>query len=128
MSKSGFKLAFKSPLHRKAAAMALLGITLLIGFLAPRVVYAAAKPNSSAAQANPAQEAWQKEFEDLCSRTQDAMTFSAAELTVLVQRCDALLPQIEQLDPTRKKIYMGRLRMCRGLYAYLLDSKNNQQK
>jgi len=55
MSKSGFKLAFKSPLHRKAAAMALLGITLLIGFLAPRVVYAAAKPNSSAAQANPAQ-------------------------------------------------------------------------
>jgi hypothetical protein len=101
---------------------------LFMGLTAQFGVRANGEPIGATPQTAPAQQSWQREFEDVCSRTQDAMTFSAAELTVLVQRCDALLPQIEQLDPTRKKIYMGRLRMCRGLYAYLLDSKNNQQK
>jgi hypothetical protein len=56
------------------------------------------------------------------------MNFSEDELAKLVQRCDALLPQIEKLDETRKKVYMGRLRMCRGLYAYVLESKRNEKK
>jgi hypothetical protein len=85
-------------------------------------------PQSSAAQANPAQETWRKEFNDVCAKTQDAMTFSQEELTDLIRRCDALLPQIEKLDESRKKLYMGRLRMCRGLYAYVLDAKRNEKK
>src|SRR5271157_1201297 len=85
-------------------------------------------PQSSAPQANPAQETWRKEFNDVCSKTQDAMTFSQEELTELIRRCDALQPQIEKLDETRKKVYLGRLRMCRGLYAYVLDSKRNEKK
>ena len=85
-------------------------------------------PQSSAAQANPAQETWRKEFDDVCSKTQDAMTFSQEELTDLIRRCDALLPQIEKLDESRKKVYLGRLRMCRGLYAYVLDAKRNEKK
>ena len=56
------------------------------------------------------------------------MTFSQDELTDLIRRCDALLPQIEKLDESRKKVYTGRLRMCRGLYAYVLDSKVQESK
>jgi hypothetical protein len=85
-------------------------------------------PQSSGAQAEPAKETWRKEFDDVCSKTQDAMTFSQEELTDLIRRCDALLPQIEKLDESRKKLYMGRLRMCRGLYAYVLDAKRNEKK
>lgn len=76
----------------------------------------------------PAHETWQKEFDHVCSTTQDAMSFSEEELAKLVERCDALLPQIEKLDETRKKVYLGRLRMCRGLYAYVLESKRNEKK
>jgi hypothetical protein len=85
-------------------------------------------PTFSPSETAPAQEAWQREFEEVCSRTSDAMTFSAEELATLIQRCDLLMPPIEKLDETRKKIYLGRLRMCRGLYAYVLDSKKNEKK
>ncbi len=85
-------------------------------------------PQSSASQADPAKESWRKEFDDVCSKTQDAMTFSQAELKDLIRRCDALLPQIEKLDESRKKVYLGRLQKCRGLYAYVLDAKKNEKK
>ena len=86
-----------------------------------------AEPQASAAPTK-AQEAWRQEFDDVCSKTKDAMTFSQNELTDLIRRCDALLPQIEKLDDSRKKVYTGRLRMCRGLYAYVLDSKMQDSK
>jgi len=38
------------------------------------------------------------------------------------------LPQLEKLDETQKKVFTGRLRMCRGLYVYVLDSKKNEKK
>lgn len=83
---------------------------------------------SSSPQATAAPEAWQKEFDSICSRTQDAMSFSQEELTSLISRCDALKPQIEKLDETRKKVYLERLRMCRGLYVYVLESKKKNDK
>jgi len=80
------------------------------------------------AQRSTSAHEWQKEFDQVCSTTQEAMSFSENELAKFVQRCDALLPQIEKLDETRKKVYLGRLRMCRGLYAYVLESKRNEKK
>jgi hypothetical protein len=77
------------------------------------------------------QENWRKEFNDVCGKTQDAMSFTPEELTDLIRRCDALRPQIEKtgkLDETGKKVYLGRLRMCRGLYAYVLDEKKLDEK
>ena len=84
--------------------------------------------SSSAAPSAPAQATWQKEFDDICSKTQDALTFSPNELASLIARCDALQPQIEKLDETRKKVYQGRLRMCRGFYAQVLDAKRTEKK
>lgn len=106
----------------------IIAALLFIGFAGVCGARAADEPGLSAAQAAPAKAAWQKEFDAVCSKTQDAMTFSPEELTALIQRCDALLPQIEKLDDTRKKVYVGRLRKCRGLYAYVLDSKRNEKK
>jgi hypothetical protein len=49
-------------------------------------------------------------------------------LKSLIQRCDTLEPKIEKLDDTRRKVYLRRLKQCRGLYAYVLESKNNDKK
>jgi len=106
----------------------IITVLLFIGLAGLCGASAIRDPSPSAPQAAAAKEAWQKEFDEVCSKTQDAMTFSPEELAALIQRCDALLPQIEKLDDTRKKVYMGRLRMCRGLYAYVLDSKRNEKK
>ena len=64
----------------------------------------------------------------MCSKTTDAMSLSIDELKSLIQRCDTLEPKIEKLDDTRRKVYLRRLKQCRGLYAYVLESKNNDKK
>ena len=96
----------------KAAIVTVLLFIGLVGLCGARAMDG---PQSSAAQAEPAKETWRKEFDDVCSKTQDAMTFSQEELTDLIRRCDALPQQIEKLDESRKKVYLERLRKCRGL-------------
>jgi hypothetical protein len=76
--------------------------------------------------AGDAQEEWRREFDNLCSKTQDAMNFSAGELRNLITRCDALKPRIEKLDEPQRKVTLKRLQMCRDLYAYVLEAKENQ--
>jgi hypothetical protein len=74
-------------------------------------------------QAAPAEEAWKTEFDSICSRTQDSMTIDIAELRALVARSDNLKKSIEQLDETRRKVYLRRLQMCRDLYAFMIETK-----
>lgn len=81
-----------------------------------------------AAGAEEAREGWQGEFEEVCSRTLDAMSLSEEELQGLIARCDALMPIIERLDETRKKVYGKRLRMCRDLYAFTLEAKAEKEE
>ncbi len=79
---------------------------------------------SSAAWAQAAgQERWKQEFDEVCSRTADAMSIPPAELKQLVDRCDALRPAIEGLDETQKKVYSKKLKMCRDLFAFALSQK-----
>jgi hypothetical protein len=66
---------------------------------------------------------WKAEFDDVCARTQEAMTLSPAELKDLVARCDALKPIIDALDETSRKVYARRLETCRNLYQFVLDYK-----
>ena len=70
-----------------------------------------------------AQDDWKKEFEDICSLTQDVMLFTPEELKGLVGRCDALRPRIEKLDETQKKTYLKRLQLCRELFVFAIESK-----
>lgn len=70
-----------------------------------------------------AEEPWRKEIEDICSRTDDSMSLSKAELQSLIERCDKLKPVIESLEETPRKVYRKRLQMCRELFAFVLQSK-----
>lgn len=105
-----------------AALMLALGIAPATAMALPRA-QDAQQPAGDARD-----ESWQKEFDAVCAKTQDAMSLAEAELKALVQRCDALEPSIEKLDETRRKVYLRRLRQCRGLYAYVLESKSNDKK
>jgi len=73
-----------------------------------------------------AQDDWKKEFETVCARTQDAAGMGTDELKNLVERCDNLRPRIEKLDETQRKVYLKRLKMCRDLYAFVLETKEKK--
>ncbi len=103
-------------------------VALFIGLAGPGGACAARGLGASPSSATSSREEWQKEFDDVCSRTQDAMTFSTQELTALIQRCDSLLAHMNTFDDTQRKVYTERLRVCRGLYAYVLDSKKDEKK
>ena len=72
------------------------------------------------------QEDWRKEFEEICSKTENAMTFNVEELRSLVDRCDALKSRIEKLDEPQRKIILRRLQMCRDLYAFTSEMKEKK--
>ena len=69
------------------------------------------------------QEEWKKEFDEICSKTGNAMAFSVEELKSLVDRCDALKPRIEKLDEPQRKVTLKRLQMCRDLYTFVLEKE-----
>ncbi len=69
---------------------------------------------------------WKKEFEDICSKTQDAMVYSPEELRAFIERCDKIKPLIERLDDSQRKVYLRRLQMCRDLFAFALESKEKK--
>jgi hypothetical protein len=73
-----------------------------------------------------AEESWKSEFDEICSKTQDAMLFTTAELRGLVQRCDALKPVIEKLEESHRKVILRRLQMCRDLYLFVLEAKETK--
>jgi hypothetical protein len=73
-----------------------------------------------------AQEDWMSEFEDVCSKTQDSMTLSSDELKGLISRCDKLNPVISKLEGPQRKVYLKRLRLCRDLFVFVLESKERK--
>ena len=73
-----------------------------------------------------AQDDWRNEFDDVCSKTQDAMIFSPDELRNLIARCDKLKPVVEKLDETQRKVFLKRLQLCRDLFLFVLESKEKK--
>jgi hypothetical protein len=71
-----------------------------------------------------AQEDWKAEFDDICSKTVDAMSLPKEEIKSLVQRCDALKPRIEKLEESAAKVYLKRLKMCKDLFVFVLESSS----
>ncbi|MGE5048622.1 MAG: hypothetical protein ACM3PC_08655 [Deltaproteobacteria bacterium] len=69
---------------------------------------------------------WKEEFEEVCSKTQDAMSLDAAELRSLIDRCDKLKPAIEALDESARKVYTRRLSACRELYVFVLETREQK--
>jgi len=96
----------------------------LIAFSAPTFLPVAACA-AQAVEAAP-QSDWQAEFDDICSKTQDAMAMGVDELKAVLDRCDKLKVKIEALEGTQRKVYLRRLEMCRGVFAFALESKEKK--
>ncbi len=82
-----------------------------------------AYPPFSAVQA---EEDWKAEYEEICRKTADPMVLSQDELKSLIARCDKLKPRIAKMDESTAKVYLKRLQMCRDLYVFVLESKQNE--
>ena len=74
-----------------------------------------------------AQQNWRTEFDEICSKTQDADALTTEELKQLIERCDKLKEQIETLDETQRKVFLKRLQMCRDLYIFMLEAKEKNK-
>ena len=72
------------------------------------------------------QDDWKKEFDDICSKTQDAMAYSEEELNKLVVRCDKLKPVIENLGETQRKVFLKRLSLCRNIFVFALEPREKK--
>jgi hypothetical protein len=68
-------------------------------------------------------EDWRVEFEAVCATTDASMTFTVAELTDFIARCDKLAERIGAEEETIRRVYLRRLKMCRDLLAFVLESK-----
>ncbi|HUB03033.1 MAG TPA: hypothetical protein VL983_10120 [Terriglobales bacterium] len=100
----------------------------VLAFLVPGRPWVAAQSQPQAPANSAEQQAFLREFNDACSQTQDAMLLTKDELKDLVRRCDALVPRLTKLDDTQRKVYKRRLEQCRGLFAYVLDTKKDSDK
>jgi hypothetical protein len=66
---------------------------------------------------------WRAEFDEICAKTQDAMALSVDELKGLIERCDKLLPEVEKLGDSERKVFVKRLLACKNLYAFVLETR-----
>jgi hypothetical protein len=69
---------------------------------------------------------WKAEFESVCSNTDRAMVLTQDELKDFIARCDRLTPLIEAEDESARRVYQKRLKMCKDLFVYMLESKNSR--
>jgi hypothetical protein len=106
------------PLHRIVRHA--LASAAVIAFASPAL--GADRPGASPPGAAQA-EAWRAEFDDICAKTQDAMALSSDELQRLVERSDALMPAVQRLPEPQRTVFARRLKACRDLYAFVLESK-----
>lgn len=80
------------------------------------------------AAAAAATENWKGAFEDVCSKVDASQTMSIKELESLIQQADKLLPEIQKSEDPAKKIYLKRLKNCRSIFEFSIESKKNSGK
>jgi len=105
---------------RVASLVAAAGFTLMLYAAGP----AGGQEPVSQPSAMQQSEDWRVEFEVVCGTTDASMSFTAEELTDLIARCDKLAERIGAEEETVRRVYLRRLKMCRDLLAFVLESKN----
>ncbi len=80
-----------------------------------------------AAMARPAvaEESWKEAFDDVCGKVQFADNLTTQEIAALIEKADKILPEIEKSDDPGKKIYLLRLKKCRALYEFMIESRKS---
>jgi len=97
-----------------------LVISLMIAFFSLATCLTGALSGHQKAHA---EDAWQKEFEAVCSQTDVAMDLTKDQLKQLIDRCDRLKPIIQKQDEIQRRVYLKRLDSCRDFYRFMLESK-----
>lgn len=100
-----------------------IGALLIIFFGSPALTFHSF--NALAADAGSPE--WKAEFDRICAKTNDAMTLPEGELKSLIEECDKLRPKIEALDESTKKVYLKRLKSCKDLFSYVLETKQTKK-
>jgi hypothetical protein len=98
----------KSMLAARSLVISLLLVSLSVGFAR-------------------GEQSWQAEFDDTCSKTDQAMTLPVEEVSRLLESCDRLQGVIATKEETVRKVYLKRLQMCRNLYQFVLDTRKAKQ-
>ncbi len=75
-----------------------------------------------------AAENWKAQFDDICGKVQGADSLSNQELSAMVEKADKLAPEIQRSDDPAKKVYLQRLKKCRNLYAFMLETRQTGGK
>ncbi len=99
-------------------------IKITIGFVVCALMIGTVQIPVSRAGTASAQEDWKAEFADICSKTENPIALSTEEIKSLIERCDKLKPRIEKLEESAAKVYLKRLKMCRDLFVFTLESKS----
>ncbi len=86
------------------------------------ILFAAAALSVSAA------EPWKATFDEICGKVQGADSLSDRELTAMIEKADKILPEIQRSDDPAKKVYLQRLKKCRNLYEFMLDTRKSGGK
>ncbi len=73
-------------------------------------------------------ESWRAEFNEVCDKTSEATTLSSQELKSLIDRCDRIQKSLAGENESVVKVYTKRVRMCRDLFRYVLDTREAQEK
>jgi hypothetical protein len=111
---------WRKTMKKESAAAAVLSAVFFLSAL-PAVTALFSCPVAAYAQDD-----WKKEFDELCGTTHDVMAFSRAELKGMIERCDKLKPDIENLGDTERRVYLKRLQLCRNLFSYALEIKEKR--
>jgi hypothetical protein len=75
-----------------------------------------------------AEDSWKPSFEEICSKVQATDNLSTAELAALIDKADKLAPVIQASDSPSKKVYILRLKKCRSLFEFIIDTKKSSEK
>lgn len=73
-------------------------------------------------------EDWKAAFDDICSKVDVSGTMSTKELGALVDRADKLMPEIQASNDSHKKVYLQRLKKCRSMYVFMIETKSDSGK
>ncbi len=72
-----------------------------------------------------AEESWKSTFDEICGKVQNADSLNNQELAAMVEKADKLAPEIQKSDEPAKKVYLQRLKKCRNLYEFMLDTRQS---
>ena len=70
-----------------------------------------------------AEENWKESFEEICGQVQGAESMTDQQIKAMMEKADKLMPVIQASNDPGKKVFLIRLKRCRGVYEFMLDTR-----